>query len=123
MGGAIHELRACGIHFLEPQEFIGKPTIERQAFGVPPRVRRERGYLFFGTELPGPAKSRHVLRIRTMMRRSDMQRVLQSLFHTYNKDVLAISNFYSQGPHIDERWENSDELPTVTGGRPFFLRR
>ena len=41
MGGAIHELRACGICLLEPREFIGKPTIAWSENGIPPGIRHE----------------------------------------------------------------------------------
>ena len=41
MGGAIHELRACGIRVLEPREFIGKLTIAWPAYRVPPGIRHE----------------------------------------------------------------------------------
>ena len=41
MGGAIHELRACGIGLLEPREFIGKLTTARPAYRVPPGIRHE----------------------------------------------------------------------------------
>ena len=41
MGGAIHELRACGICLLEPREFIGKPTIAWSEHGIPPGIRHE----------------------------------------------------------------------------------
>ena len=41
MGGAIHELRACGICLLEPRDFIGKPTIAWSEHGIPPGIRHE----------------------------------------------------------------------------------
>src|SRR5258708_12870638 len=41
MGGAIHELRACGIRVLEPREFIGEPAIAWPAYRVPPGIRHE----------------------------------------------------------------------------------
>ena len=40
MGGAIHELHACGIRLLEPLEF-GKLPLARRTYGVPPRVWHE----------------------------------------------------------------------------------
>ncbi len=41
MGGAIHELRACGVRVLEPREFIGKLTIAWPAYRVPSGIRHE----------------------------------------------------------------------------------
>jgi hypothetical protein len=41
MGGAIHELRACGIRVLESRELVGKLTIAWPAYRVPPGIRRE----------------------------------------------------------------------------------
>jgi hypothetical protein len=41
VGGAIHELRACGKRLFETHEFIGKLTIASGACRVPPRVRHE----------------------------------------------------------------------------------
>jgi hypothetical protein len=41
MGGAIHELRACGTRLLEPREFLGKLTIAWPAYDVPSAIRHE----------------------------------------------------------------------------------
>ena len=41
MGGAIHELRACGISLLEPLEFIDKLTIDERTDRVPPGIWHE----------------------------------------------------------------------------------
>jgi hypothetical protein len=41
MGGAIYELRACGIFLLEPHEFIDKVTFAKPACRVPPGIWRE----------------------------------------------------------------------------------
>ena len=41
MGGAVHELRACGKRPLEPREFIGKLIIVWSTYRIPPGVRHE----------------------------------------------------------------------------------
>src|SRR5258708_33297504 len=41
MGGAIHELRACGIRLLELLEFIGQLTVARRTYRVPPGIWHE----------------------------------------------------------------------------------
>jgi hypothetical protein len=41
MGGAIHELRACGISLLEPHQFIDKLTIAERRYRVPPGIWHE----------------------------------------------------------------------------------
>ena len=41
MGGAIYELRVCGIRLLEPLEFSGKLTIGQRRYRIPPRIWHE----------------------------------------------------------------------------------